>query len=353
MNTITHKKNLNLLKIASISFAIASSASAQTERCPIGIGGPGDTDLIICSPRFDVRNLALDPNSITRNASTLTLTGSHHRTLIDHAAGRKGLVTWATGDFAQFDEYSANQEAAEIGFSHDFGIEHMRFGFAIGYSNMDQDLPFGGNNDSDGNFVFAEADYAVPGSAIVLSAAAYYGEWDLNIDRAYPFGGGVGVSRGTTDADTFALRLRADWVDYTTISGFSITPRIAYTLIHTSSDAYAEAGGPIPATFNSQSNTDHEIRVGIDADYKVSDNTDLRTIVEVVKRWNDDATSSGLVGITPFNFNLDDPKSFWGRIGVELVHNFTDTQQVSVALFGSTEGSDPTVSGAISFSMDF
>lgn len=297
---------------------------------------------------------ASDIQSIARQMPTLALNGAHHRTMMDAAGYGSGLNTWATGDFGRFDKLDADQVQGEVGASTDFGIKGFRAGIALGRSSVDQDLLFSGSNDIDGTFVLAEADFQPSGSAIVYSALAYYGNWDADIKRGYLNAGLTDFSRGKTDMETFAFRLRADWRDFYQSGNVSVTPRLSYTLIHTKTDGYTETGGGFPAAFSSQNDVEHEIRFGIDTDFRLSERTSLRAMVEAVKRFEDESNlQGGIIGITPFSLPGRDLKSFWGRAGVELTYDLADSQRISFSVNASTEGADPTVSGALSYSIKF
>lgn len=292
--------------------------------------------------------------AVARQMPILALNGAHHRTMMDAAGYGGGINTWATGDYGRFDKLDAEQAQGEIGVSHNFGIKGFRAGLALGRSSLEQDLLFGGSNDIDGTFVLGEVDYQPSGSPIVFSALGYYGSWDADISRGYLNAGLPDFSRGKTDMETFAFRLRADWRDMYRKGNLSITPRLAYTLVHTQTDAYTEAGGGFPATFSAQDDVEHEIRFGVDTDIQLNACTSLRIMVEAVKRFEDESNLQGtIIGVTPFSLPGRDLKSFWGRAGVELTHDFTDSKRLSFSVHASTEGADPTISGALSYRMKF
>lgn len=324
------------------------------EPAVIGIAREGDGVLDMDSELTKSLFTGFSFQSLARQLPSTTLNGSHHRLLIDTPVGADGWHTWATGDFAHFDKLDSNQTIGEIGASRNLGSENLRLGLGVGHSSIDQDLVFGGGSKIRGEFLVAELNYKIPESTHVLSALAYYGDWDANVKRGYLNAGLLDSSRGDTGMTSAALRLRADWKDAYTHGKWSITPRIAYTGIDTHGDGYTETGGGFPVTFDAQDNFEHEIRLGADIDYKFTEKTELRTIIEIAKRFEDESALSGtIIGVGGFTFPTTDLKDTWGRLGFELSHKLTDNQSIRSSLFSSTSGADATFSGAISYNFSF
>lgn len=283
---------------------------------------------------------------------SLTLNGAHHRTLIDSAIG-KGVYTWATGDYAQFDELDSKQAQGEIGISHDFGIPNFRAGIGLGYSDIDQDLTLGGENKTEGQYLVLEADYQFTQIPITLSGLFYYGSWDAEIDRNYLSGGVVNRSSGNTDIDSYALRLRADWHAYQT-DQWEIKPRVSFTWTQTDADGYSETGGAFPASYVGQEDLQREVRIGIDVDYKISEKLTLRTIGEYFYTWDDETSLRGNIsGGTNFSFSAQDLSGGAFRGGMEIAYDITNSQRIYASLFASTSDISPDLSGAISYGIQF
>lgn len=292
--------------------------------------------------------------SVARQLAYTTLNGSHHRVLMDTPLDKDGYTTWATGDFARYSELDATQKLGEIGASTNFGLNDLRFGLGVGAGRIDQDLPFSGSSDFTGEFLVGEIDYQIPDTTVILSALAYYGAWEADTTRGYLNAGVLDSSRGETDIDSFALRLRADWKDAFTFGEVRISPRIAYTFTSTNGDAYTETGGGFPVAFDSQRDREHELRAGADFDFAIDERTTFRAGLELVKRFEDESNLSGtIVGLNTFSFPSQDLNSFWGRASAEITHIIGDNQLISASVTGATDGADPNFTGALSYSIQF
>lgn len=288
-----------------------------------------------------------------RALPALTVNGAHHRTLMDSAIRSEGLYTWATGDLARYNELDAEQAQGEIGASSDFGIKNFRAGLAVGYSDLSQELTLGGDSDVEGSFVLAEVDYQFEEMPIVLSALGYYGSWDADIRRNYRNAGLIDSSSGETNIDSYSVRLRADWEAYQK-EKLTLTPRIAYTLLHNAADGYKERGGGFAAVFSSQNDTQHELRIGLDADWQVSQKWALRAILESLYTWDDKTSlNGGVAGIAIFNEEAEDFSGFEARLGAEATYLIDVNQQISISIFGSTSDILPVLSGAVSYGIQF
>lgn len=304
---------------------------------------------------LDLQSLSATTTSnfqLARLSPQTTVNGAHHRLLMDSALNESGVQYWLTGDYADFDDFDATQKVAEIGIATDFNIENFRVGLGLGKTSVDQDTAFGGDTELDGEFALVEANYKLPEKNVILSSLFYYGAYDLDSTRGYS--GGGATSRGSTDTESIAIRLRADFKDVYTYNKFSVTPRVSYTYLHTDVDGYTETGGLSPATINSSDSDDHEFRVGTDIDYNLSEQTQFRGIVELVYRDADDVSVSGSSGAASFTLPVsNDVNDVWARFGIETVHQFTDNMAINASIFRSTEGFDATWSGAIGLTASF
>jgi len=288
--------------------------------------------------------------SSTPLIASTTMNGSHHRILMDSGLDEDGWHSWITGDFARFDETDSDQTLGEVGASRGFFNDTLRFGMGVGFTTLNQDTIFSGGSKIDGEFGLAEVNYRLPHN-VILSSLLYYGQFDAETSRGYA--GGGAKSRGETDIESLALRLRVDWKDAYKSDKFSITPRLAYTLIDSSADAYTETGGATPATYAKQDAQDHEVRLGFDIDYALSEKTQLRTILEAVHRENDNNNLTGTSGGIGFNIDAQTSNNTWGRLGFDVIHALNEKTNLTAAIFTSTEGYDPTFSGSIGLNMSF
>lgn len=292
--------------------------------------------------------------SAARQLPNMTLNGAHHRVLMDSPLNEEGWSSWATGDFATHDRLNADQYLGEVGVSSDFGIQNMRFGLGVGAGSVSQDLPFNGDSDIDGQFILGEVNYRFPKESVIFSALAYYGRWDADVERGYLNGGLRDSSRGSTDIDSFALRVRVDWQDALKSGKWSASPRLAYALISTQSDSYTERGGGFPVRFDGQDDFEQEIRLGVDFDYDLSDRTGFRAGFELVKRFEDESRLSGVIlGVNDFTFPGTDLRSFWGRANAEVTHLLTNDLLLNLSISGSTAGADPTFGASTGFQYRF
>ena len=311
-----------------------------------------DDILVLILPPIDMASLneSFDVNAVTPKLATTTINGAHHRLLIDSALDEDGWHAWATNDLAHFDEFNASQTVSEVGVSRGLQDDRLRLGLGVGYTSSDQDAIFGGGNEIDGKFFVAEANYRFT-EKIIISPLLYYGEYDVDTVRGYAAGGPPSI--GETDAVSYAVRFRVDWKDAFSTEKLSITPRVAYTFIESKADAYTEVGGAAPATFTNQHTRDHEVRAGVDIDCELTDKTELRMILESVTRSDSAGGLEGTSGGVAFNLNQQDQTKTWGRAGGELVHRLNDTASIHASVFGSTEGLDATVSGAVGLHVKF
>lgn len=318
--------------------------------------GPGDNLINFGIPPLDPVDLislqqAFRVQDLIPQLTNVTLNGAHHRLLMDSAPGKDGWHMWATGDYANFNEINATQSVSELGFSKSLYEDSIRLGLGLGYTVADQDAPFGGGSKIDGDFLVFDGNYRIPNSKFIFSSLFYYGSFEAETSRGYLLGGAKSI--GETDVESMAARLRVDWKDAYKCMDVSITPRLSYTYADTSADAYAETGGATPANFAEQNSKDHEFRLGADLDYALTEKTQLRTMIEVVYRATDGDNLIGNAGATAFNLENEDLNDTWGRLGFELLHQFNDSINAHVSVFGSTEGQDATLSTAIGVNLSF
>lgn len=287
----------------------------------------------------------------------LTLWGSHHRTLMDTGiANDNGTGMWATGDLAYHNDSDSKQALGEFGVFHDIN-QNLRIGLGLGANGVKQDLSLGGKTRSHGTYGVFEIDYA-PGEKrdLIFSATALYGKMDVDIRRGYLNGAALDSSRGDTDSDTSAIRLRIDKHDIAQIGDFSLSPYLSYSYLKTNVDAYTETGGGFPVAYDDQDLHIHEWRLGATAKTALSADTDLRLNAEVVSARNKtDAVNGRLLGAGGFAFNFaaTSETEAWGRLGVEIDHRFSKTSVLSASVYGANEGNDATASGSLSWKMMF
>jgi len=272
---------------------------------------------------------------------------------MDSALSPTGVYTWSTGDYARYNELEGRQAQGEIGASYDFGIPNFRAGLGLGYSDIDQDLAFNGSNEIGGQFFVAEVDYFLQQVPVTLSGLLYYGNWDADLDRRYINAGLIDSSTGSTEIDSFAFRLRADWIAYEN-EKIRITPRASFTWSQTDSESFTETGGGFPVSYDAQSSYQRELRVGLDTDYRLTKKTSLRGILEYFYTWDNSTSISGeIAGITPFSFAGSDLSGGSFRGGLELSCDLVENQRIHLSAFGSTSDTSPSWQGALSYGIQF
>ena len=281
----------------------------------------------------------------------LALDGSHHRPLALYAntTGSNSCV-WANGDVGNYGYgRDASVGLAEVGVCGSSGA--LTFGGSIGNAWQDQDFDYDGNLDVDGQFFSAEVNWLVPGSPVLLSALGMYGSYEADIRRGYANGAGQAISKGSTDLSTSTLRLRADWLDATSVADVSLSPYTSVASTKTDVDAYTETSGPFPASFDSQDQTATEARLGLTGRYALTSSATLSVTLETVHSMDDQGPNLSGQGVGLFSFDQEgqDTQSDWQRIGVEVDQLVGQSGLVSVSVFGANEGQDPNGSLAVKY----
>ena len=287
--------------------------------------------------------------------ANLALHGSHHRPLMTYDLIGPGPGFWVTGDLGGYgDGRNTTAGSAEIGLYNDYAANRVRAGIGLGYAGQRQDLPFSGSADLDGGYVIGEVNWqALQETKLILSATGFYGLWDAEVKRGYLNGSAVERSRGNTDVQSFALRLKADWLDAACIGNLHLNPYLGLTLSHTRVDGYSEKGGGVPASFDTQKHDAQELRLGMAGVQSLTDSLRLRLTLEGVHRFDGRGPSLSGREIGGFGFAFDLPGDkvdrTWVRGGGELEYRIDEASMVGVSLSGASQGQDPDIAGAITY----
>jgi len=288
------------------------------------------------------------------NMTGLSLWGAHHRVLADNGIAA-GNCAWATGDLAHEGNGNRNQYLGEMGVCTD--IDNFRLGAGVGLSRVDQDLAFGGDSNLDGYYFVGEADYTIPGTSVVASLTGYAGNWNAEISRHYLNGVTVDASRGETDARSWALRARLDWLKAVDFGPAALSPYVAYTHTRNTVDGYTESGGGFPVAVDDYSQTAREGRLGTALQAALSDTTDLRVSGEWVHRFDNDApvvTGAILGNLGSFSTPGLPVDRNWARFGADLDQRIGDNSVITVSVHTATgDGEDAAVSGSIGLRLGF
>ncbi len=277
----------------------------------------------------------------------MALHGAHHVPLQMQGA-QPGL--WVTSDYARNEHYDSDLGLFEIGVSEAYYQDQLIAGFGVGQAWVDQDRPFGGEVDMDGQYILGELSYRPTSSQFVYTFTGTYGTSDADIVRGHA----GGPSAGSTDIDAAALRFRVDWLDATNLGGFSISPKLEYSYYYTDVDGYSETGGVSPATYSDQSEPSHQIRYGLTATREVCETKGLlRLRAEGVYRV--DGGSSQTSGTSPISFSFQGPviRQHWLLLGADFDYELSETMTLTSGLSTATSGDDPTIGATVGLRMAF
>lgn len=288
------------------------------------------------------------------NLANLALFGAHHRPLMDSGLP-SGHCGWATADRSHSNSYNTDQQLAEAGACVDPN-EHWRIGLGIGASSTRQGSSYYGSEGKyQGQYLYAEADYAPESRAWIGSLSVMYSDWNTSIRRGYLNAGVIDQSTGRPDASIWTVRARADWKDVAKWSLLTVSPFVS--LSHTDShlDAYTETGGGFPARVNAINWYSDEVRLGAVLKTVITATTDLRVNLEAAHRLDQSGPgiSGQIVGISSFSLAGAKATSTWSRILLEVDHRLTDKSLVSASVNGATSGDDPSWGVSVGYKRAF
>jgi probable HAF family extracellular repeat protein len=289
-------------------------------------------------------SLANKPSAnVGLNYAGTILNGAHGepmRNLLQ--AGQQSL--WVTSDIG-YDNGSASDGAFGVAdFGYGLGLEGGGTArFAFGGLYTDQDIDAGGNFINKGFYLAPELTLPVAGN-LYATIGGYYAPGKLTVNRGYLNGGVMDYSMGEADLDTWAAKLRLDWLNAATINDWNLTPYASLTYAHSKLDAYSETGGGFPASFDAVKDHSTVIRAGVDGVHRLDNNIRLLARAEAAYRFEDEtaATSGIITGLSGFNFAGQNTNQFWlrGGLGAEMdVAGGTASLNVNF----TTQGDDPTV----------
>ncbi|MDO5895694.1 autotransporter domain-containing protein [Agrobacterium sp. Azo12] len=289
-------------------------------------------------------SLANKPSAnVGLNYAGTILNGAHGepmRNLLQ--AGQQSL--WVTSDIG-YDNGSASDGAFGVAdFGYGLGLEGGGTArFAFGGLYTDQDIDAGGNFINKGFYLAPEVTLPVAGN-LYATIGGYYAPGKLTVTRGYLNGGVMDYSMGEADLDTWAAKLRLDWLNAATLNDWNLTPYASLTYAHSKLEAYSETGGGFPASFDAVKDHSTVVRAGVDGVHRLDNNIRLLVRAEAAYRFEDEtaATSGIITGLSGFNFAGQNTNQFWlrGGLGAEMdVAGGTASLNVNV----TTQGDDPTV----------
>lgn len=294
------------------------------------------------------------PLAAGASMTALTMWGAHHRVLADNGIAN-GRCLWATGDLARRGADDRHQYLGEMGLCGDLG--DFRLGAAVGWSAVEQGLAFGGRSRLDGYYLLGEADYSIPGTGLVASLTGYYGDWEADISRNYLNGVATDTSKGSTGANSWAIRARLDWLDALTFGSVSMSPYAAYTQTRGTVDGYFESGGGFPVAIDASSQTLMETRFGTSSKFALGKTTDLRVSGEWVHRFerNGPAVSGTILGgLGAFSAAGQAKAHDWARFGLDIDQRVAANAVASLSVHAAAGRSeDSSFSGSLGLRVGF
>ena len=237
------------------------------------------------------------PQSQLSGLTALSLNGVHYRPLVDMSMTDGQSCAWASGDLGRINSNGKGWTSlAEVGACHDFANQALRAGLGIGHSQSSTNQAYNGHSRLNAEYVLAELDWAIPNTNLIASVLGMTGRWDADMRRGYSTS--TVLSTGATKLDSSSLRARLDWRNAFSVRAVQFSPSVQLTATKTNVDAYQEVGGNAPASFNSQSHTANESRLGLTGAYALSDTTTLFGRTEWVHRFDaNDTAVSGVANV--------------------------------------------------------
>ena len=289
------------------------------------------------------------PAATVRSAmavSSQTMEGAHHRPIKSLALPGRNEFAWATGDFGKATrQRDATQSAGEFGYARRLSKDTV-FGIAIGYSDLNQTYDATGSGETHSTFAVADLGFtAGPGD---LTLTALVSRSDISARR--------NGNAGDTTGNAYSLRVRYDKAlgKFRTIP-ISIFGSVTYD--HSTVDGYAETGLLAPATYGDQSKESWVARLGVTGKKSLSKSTDLSLTLEAAQllTTKQGAFSGTDIATGVLDFSMPDvrTKRTWGRLGLDLDHQLSQSTVLSLTLHASTEGDAFDTAAALSLRKGF
>ena len=333
------------------------SSSNGDEAFLARVGGSGSGLLGLTDLGHSINQSYATSNQMA-GLNSLILNGAHHRPLAEMAVGSGSNCAWVVGDLSSHSRQAdGSSHLSEVGVCHDFKPQNLRIGVGIGASQSNLRLANDGRARLSGKHVLAEVDWQSPHHPILVSVLGTYGQWDADLTRGYAVTG-TKRSKGETDVDAYSIRARVDWQDAFHVGPVGVSPRLAYTIMHTEIDGYQEDGGSAPANFKDQTHMAKEMRYGLTGKYKLSDKTTLLGHAEGVHRFDTHAARiKANINALGYHIGVNQEGSAvsqnWGRLGGEVDYQLTTDSRISFSTFVASAGEDADVSGSLSWQVAF
>ena len=288
--------------------------------------------------------------------ASLPLEGAHHRPMMSFDRMGKDAQFWATGDFGSSSRVrDVKVTSGEMGVNKDIAPNTLA-GIAIGRGQQNQDLALDGSNNVTGNYVLGEIDYRPFGSQWIVSLLGMVGSWDAKINRGYSNSGSTDYSLGQTDITSRSARLRVDAPVLFSVGGFGFSPYASYAVTQTVVEAYTEAGGGLPASYDQQEHNATEARLGVMATKVFDEKLKLIVSLEGIHRFDGAGpalTGQDITGAVGFSLPGQAPRPDCVRLGFDVDYKLAADTLLNVSAHASTVGEVADVSGAVSIRRAF
>ena len=288
--------------------------------------------------------------------ASLPLEGAHHRPMMSFDRMGKDAQFWATGDFGSSSRVrDVKLTSGEMGVNKDIAPNALA-GIAIGRGQQNQDLALDGSNNVIGNYVLGEIDYRPFGSQWIVSLLGMVGSWDAKINRGYSNGGSTDYSLGETDITSRSARLRVDAPVLFSVGGFGFSPYASYAVTQTVVEAYTEAGGGLPASYDQQEHNATEARLGVMATKVFNEKLKLIVSLEGIHRFDGAGpalTGQDITGSVGFSLPGQAPRPDCVRLGFDVDYKLAADTLLNISAHASTVGEVADVSGAVSIRRAF
>ncbi len=305
---------------------------------------PGTTSGIIDVQQYNTTLVAKPSAQVGLGYANTVLQGAHGEPMRDLLGLGQRSVAF-TSDIGYDDSRVSNGGVGIGDVTFGYGLaEGVTARFAGGGLYTKQDIETGGDFHQAAFYMSPEATIALGSSNVYATIGGYYSTGRMNIHRGYMNGAAMDFSHGETDVDTYGAKIRFDWLNAATIAGTKLTPYASLTYAHSHMDGYTEEGGSFPSAFDSVNDHSTVARIGVDFIHDVTDTVRLTARAEADYRFEKTTagTSGQIVGLSAFEFDGEDVKQLWlrGAIGTEFdVAGGTASLGINV----TTEGDDPNV----------
>ncbi len=285
--------------------------------------------------------------------TNMIMHGAHGHPFGNRVSDSKGCF-WAAGDWGDDNRRDARFSFAEVGGCFQ-PMPDLQLGLGVGKGRIRQDLSLAGDVHSKGSHVIADLAYLLPNTSVWASITGIYAWYEADIERGYLNAGTLdSSSTDDTDMRTYELRARLDWDNAWQYSELAFSPYAEVNLKDTHVDSYTETDGGFPARFDDIDETVHDLRIGINGEYKASGNTRLLAMLEGVHRFDSEGTgvSGRVIGLFDFDIEGSSYDRNWLRGSVGLEHKLGGGV-VSANLNATTHGEDPDLWGGVSYRVEF